>query len=119
MFAITKNIVRLGAVALGIISISFSPQISKAQNTTADSFNFDDIAVEREDGWQFTSENETISLQDEIQELGEYRVSGAENFDVKLIQGNRRGGSSSDFPSYSVEDKASPYYSIKTEIYDY
>ena len=149
MLITARNGVRLGAIVLGIVFASFPIQRSNAQqrgytwrnvlqsgepvsparthefavfhaqNTTADSFNFDEITAGGEDEWTFPSENETVSLKDEIQQLGDYNISDADNFSVKLVQENRTWANKGDRPYYYIENRVAPYYSIKTRVYDY
>lgn len=119
MLTTTRAAMRLSAIGIGIIVINFPTLPIRAQSTTAESFNFEEISVGGEDNWDFPSENETASIRDELQQLGEYNISGAENFDLKLIQRNRRGGIRSNRPNYFIENGVAPYYSIKTRIYGY
>ena len=119
MLTTTKNQVRLSAIVLGIVFASFPVLKSEAQDTTAESFSFDSIIVGNEEGWQFPSENETVSLQDEIKELGDYSVSDADNFRIELIQQNTTLVNQGDRPTYYIENRIAPYYSIETQIYDY
>ena len=93
--------------------------VSQAQSTTADSFNFEEISVGDETSWNFSSKDETASLRDEIQQLGEYNISDTDNFNVKLIQENRTWANKGDRPYYYIENRIAPYYSVETQIYGY
>ena len=49
------------AAVVGVIVISFSASVN-AQSRTADSFNFDSISVGGKSNWNFSSEDETVSI---------------------------------------------------------
>ena len=116
----TKAAIHWGSIVLGIIVVNFPILPSNAQSTTADSFNFEDISAGEESNWNFSSEDETASMRDNLKELGEYNISGSENFDVRLIEGSRRGANKNDRPNYYyIENRVDPYYTIKTRVFDY
>lgn len=123
MLTTAKSVIYSSIIALGIIVVNL-PIPSNAQSTTADSFNFDEISAGDESSWNFSSEDETASIQDNLKELREYDVSGVENFDVRLIQrnrrrlGNRRRGNRGD-RYYSIENRIFPYYPMENRIYNY
>ena len=119
MFTTAKAAMHLSAIAIGIVVVKLLILPTHAQSTTADSFNFEEISVGDQNGWNFSSKNETASLRDEIQQLGEYNISNADNFNVKLVQENRTWANKGDRPYYYIENKIAPYYFIKTRVYDY
>ncbi len=123
MLTTAKSAIHLSAIALGIIVVNFSTPPSNAQSTTADSFNFEQITAGNKDNWNFSSEDETVSIRNNLKKLREYDISGVENFDVRSIQRrnwrNRRGGNRGDRPYYSIEDRIFPYYPLETRIYNY
>ena len=109
MLTTAKLAMRRSAIALGIIVVNFSALPTKAQTYTSESFNFEEISVGENTEWNFTSEDETISVEDNIKNLEEFEISESDDSDVRLVEekgkwGNR--GARSD-------------YLIKTTIYDY
>ena len=121
MLTTAKSAIHLSAIVLGTIVVNFSALPSNAQSTTADSFNFEEITVGDEDNWNFSSEDETVSIRDNLKELREYDISGVEYFDVRSIQRrnwrNRRGGNQGD-RYYYIENRIFPYYPIRDRIYN-
>ena len=124
MLITAKTTMRLGVIALGTIVINFFTLPSNAQSRTADSFNFDEISVGDDRNWNFSSEDETVSIRNNLKQLREYDISGTENFDVRLIRerrrelGIRRWGNQGDRPYYSIEDGIYPYYFRENRIYN-
>ena len=122
MLTTVRGATYLSAVALAAIAVSFSTLSSNAQSTTADSFNFEKISAGGKGNWNFSSEDETVSIRNNLNQLREYDISGVENFDVRLIQRrnwrNRRGGNQGD-RYYYIENRIFPYYPIRNRIYNY
>lgn len=120
MLTSTKRVIHLSAVVLGSIVFNFSTLPSNAQSTTADSFNFDEISAGGKGGWNFSSEDETVSIGNNLKQLREYDISRVENFDVRSIQRrnwrNQRGGNNAD-RYYYIENRIFPYYPIRNGIY--
>lgn len=114
-----KAAMRLGTIAIGLFVVNLPTAQTNAQSTTADSFNFEEISIGDETSWNFSSEDETASLRDEIQNLGEYSISDADNFNVRLVQKNRTWADKNLPPYYYIENRIAPYYFIKTRVYDY
>ena len=112
------------AIVLGVIAIN-SAMPANAQSRTADSFNFDEISVGEENNWNFSSEDETVSIRDNLQQLREYDLSDIENFDVRLIRerrrrlGIKRWGNRGDRSYYSIDDGFYPYYFPTRSFYNY
>lgn len=121
----TAKIMSTGAIVLGIIVANFSTLPARAQSRTADSFNFDELSAGGKGNWNFTSEDETASIRDNLQELGEYDISVREDFNIRAIRANRRRlGSRSwankgDRPDYFVDYEFYPYYFRKNRINNY
>jgi len=116
----------LGKIILfGIIACNLFIGSANAQSRTADSFNFDKITVGNESNWNFSSEDETVSIRDNLQNLREYDLSNIENFDLRLIRerrrrlGIKRWGNKGDRSYYSIEDGVYPYYFPATRTYNY
>ncbi len=120
MLTTAKGAIHLSAVALGIIVVNFSTLPSNAQSRTADSFNFDDLSAGGKGSWNFKSEDEAVSIRDDLKELREYDISGVEYFDVRAIQRrnwrNRRGANQGD-RYYYIENRIFPYYPVRDRIY--
>lgn len=108
MLTTAKAAIRLSAIALGTIVVNLYTLPVDAQSRTADSFNFEEIGIGQEN-WSFESENETVSLEDEIEELPEYDLSNSADFEVELTEENKRWGNRGDGRDYS----------ITTDVYDY
>lgn len=125
MLTNAKAAMHLGALVLGTIVVNFSTLSANAQSTTAESFNFEEISAGDESDWNFPSENETVSIQDDLQELEEYDISEVDNLDVRLIQKNRRRlrngrwGNRGDRQYYYTEDRFFPHYYIENRFYNY
>ena len=123
MLTTAKLVTHLCIIALGTIVVSF-PKLASAQSTTSESFNFEEIGIGDERDWNFSSEDEKVSIQDDLKELKEYDISGTEHFDVRLIDERRRRlgikswGNRGDRSIYSVGDGLYPYYFRVNRIYN-
>ena len=112
-----------GALSLGIIFTGFSSLPVYAQSKTADSFNFDELSAGGSN-WNFSSEDETVSIRDDLNRLEEYDA-GIENFDIRVIRerrrrlGIKRWGNRGDRSLYSIDDGLYPYYFRENRIYRY
>ena len=98
----------LGAIALLPLFVSI-PLSLNAQTTTSDEILFEDIEAGKDGSWNFSSEDETTSIQDNPKELREYDISTPYDSEVKLTEEERRWGNTGDRPDYTLE----------TEVYDY
>ena len=125
MLTTAKSAIHLSATALGVIAVSIYTLPSNAQSRTADSFNFEQVTVGNEGNWNFSSEDETVSIRNNLKQLKEYDISGVESFDVRLIRenrrrlGNARWGNRGDRPYYSIENRIFPYFLLQNRIYNY
>lgn len=90
-----------------IISICSSP--INAQTSTSEHDFLEDIKAGNNGDWNFSSENESISIKDNINKLEEYNFSEVDSIDVQLTEENRRWGNRGRAKDYSIE----------AEIYDY
>ncbi len=107
MLKITSKI-RTFAIALGSLSILvYSLPISAQTNN--DEVNIEDWNISSDTEWDFSSEDESVSVKDQLKQLGEYNSSQPDPRDIKLLQENHRWGNQGD-----VED-----YSLETDIYNY
>ena len=105
--SITINTAR--AIALGIIVASVYSLPLQAQLETSEDVSLEDLEVKEEENWSFSSEDETISIQNNLQELGEYNISTPYDSDLRLTEEERRWGNRGDRPDYTLE----------TEVYNY
>ena len=108
MLTTATSAMRFSAIALGIIVVNFFTLPANAQTDTSESFNFEEIGIGENADWNFTSENETISIEDEIENLEEFDISDSNDPDTRLIE--KRGWGNRG---------ARPEYSVETTIYDY
>ena len=100
----------LGAIALLPLLVSLPLSLNaQTQTTTSDEVSFEDIEAGEEGSWNFSSEDETISIQDNLEQLREYDISTPYDSEVKLTEEERRWGNTGDRPDYTLE----------TEVYDY
>ncbi|MEL7407239.1 MAG: hypothetical protein AAFN00_09775 [Cyanobacteria bacterium J06558_2] len=53
--------------------------------------------------WSFSSENESLSVEDDIRELKDYSISNEAEIDVQLIEEERKWGNQGDVQDYSLE----------------
>ena len=99
------------AIALGFIVINYSLPLN-AQTRTSNKTMFENIEA-GEEGWNFISEEETISIQDNLNQLEDYSIYNSEfDSDIRLIEENQRWLDGGERPNY-------PDYSLETDIYDY
>ncbi|MEL7418594.1 MAG: hypothetical protein AAGK10_08460 [Cyanobacteria bacterium J06555_3] len=102
--------------ALGISAIAFGLMFTNAvavnaQTKTSDSFEFEQLQTGEDVNWSFSSEAETISIQDNLQQLTELSISDSNDSDVRLVDENdsRVWGNRGDKEAYSFE----------AEVYNY
>ena len=123
----TAKKVSTGVMVLNIIVAGLSAPTVRAQSKTADSFNFDELSAGGIDNWNFSSEAETISIQNNLQELREYDVSGRrkKRLNIRQIRENSwRFGAKGwvnrgDRPYYSLGNEFYPHYFWENRIYNY
>ena len=101
-----KNTTKIAATVLGLLMINSA--VVHAQSDVSEGFEFDKLGVE-ESNWNFSSEDESVSVQDDIRELEEFGLVNTEDSDVRIIEEKRRWGNRGD-----AED-----YKIQTDVYDY
>lgn len=101
---------QLGAIALVSFLVGV-PLSLNAQTTTAENIPFDEIEAGKDGSWNFSSEDETISIQDNLQELREYDISTPYDSEVELVEKD---------PRWGWDNRGSrPDYTLETEVYDY
>lgn len=103
MFNIYQKMVGVSAIALTLLAGIYSLPLN-AQDTVLG----EDIEAENLD-WTFTSENEPITVEDDIRELKTYSLSEDEDTDLQLEEEDRKWGNRGD-----IED-----YTFEVEVYDY
>ena len=95
------------AIALGTILHIYSLPLN-AQTSTSEYDFLKDSKTEANSDWNFSSEEESISIEDDLEELGEYSISEPDS-DTEIIEEEPKWGNRGD-----VED-----FSIETEVYDH
>ncbi|MGK7951256.1 MAG: hypothetical protein AB4368_21350 [Xenococcaceae cyanobacterium] len=81
-----------------------------AQTNTSEYEVLNNIETEENIDWSFSSEDESISIKDDLKELGDYSISESElEEDLELTEEDPKWGNRGD-----VED-----LSIEAEVYDY
>ena len=100
------------AIALGFIGANiYSSSLSAQTNTSKDTM-FENIEA-GEKGWNFLSEEETISIQNNLNQLEEYSILDPSfDSDIRLMKEDWRWRNQGNRPNY-------PDYSLETEVYDY
>ena len=119
-----KAAIHLSAIALITLGANAIALPTNAQSRTADSFKFDEITAGGKGEWDFSNVDETFSIQNNLNELGEYDVSATESYDIRLIRqrrrrlGIKRWGNRGD-RSYNIVDyDFHPYY-LRNRFYNY
>ena len=111
-----KTALSLGAIALGITTANYSLPLN-AQTDSSEEFSFEDIQAGKDGSWNFSSEDETISIQDNLRQLNqevkakEYDISYPYDSDLRLIEEERRWD--------NTNTGNRPDYILETDIYDY
>lgn len=111
-----KTALSLGAIALGITTANYSLPLN-AQTDSSKEFSFEDIQAGKDGSWNFSSEDETISIQDNLRQLNqevkakEYDISYPYDSDLRLIEEERRWD--------NTNTGNQPDYILETDIYDY
>jgi hypothetical protein len=108
-----KPFCRVGlAIAFGFIVANVHSSPLKAQTNTSNDTMFQNIEA-GEEGWNFVSEEETRSIQDNLKELEDYSILNSNlDSEVRLVEEDRRWRKQGQRPNY-------PDYSLETEVYDY
>lgn len=97
------------AIAIGTMFGIYSLPLNSQTNTSEYDF-LNNIETEENLEWSFSSEDESISIKDDIKELGDYSISESELEEViELSDEDPKWGNRGD-----VED-----LSIEAEVYDY
>ena len=110
MLFITKTTLRWSAIALGLMAANVGlPLQAQTQSEISESISFEDIEAGNDGSWNFSSEDETVSIEDNLQELGEYDISTPYDSELRLTEEERRWGNTGDRPDYTLE----------TEVYNY
>ena len=105
MFNIYQKMVGVNAIALTLLAGIFVMPLN-AQDTVLG----EDIEAEENLNWTFTSENEPITVEDDIRELKTYSLSDEdEDIELQLEEEDRKWGNRGD-----IED-----YTFEVEVYDY
>ena len=99
-------------IALGLIVANACSLPLNAQTRTLNDTMFQNIDA-GEEGWNFISEDETKSIQDNLNQLEEYSILDANSdSDIRLVEEDPRWRQQGERPNY-------PEYLLETDIYDY
>ena len=104
IFTYSKNKFSLVAtVTLGIILNAFYslPSIAQTNNLEAETIN--NLRVKSNTDWNFPSENESVSVADDLKELDEYNISESDLPDIRLIEHKRKWSNQLNYQRYSLE----------------
>jgi hypothetical protein len=100
------------AIVLGIIGANVYSSPLNAQTNTLKDNMFENIEA-GEEGWNFLSEEETISIQNNLNQLEDYSILDSSfDSDIQLMKESWRWRNQGNRPNY-------PDYSLETEVYDY
>ena len=102
---------RIYAIAIGILVTTFYSLPILAQSNSKKA-NIEDWQINSDTEWNFSSEDESASVKDELDRLREYKEYNSQpklEADVELLQENHKWGNQGD-----VED-----YSLEADIYNY
>ena len=103
---------RLGlTIALGLIVANVSSSPLNAQTRNFNDTMFQNIEAGK-DGWNFVSEEETKSIQDNLNQLEDYSIMNSSDSDLRLVEEDPRWRQQGERPNY-------PDYSLETDVYDY
>ena len=99
MLIIAQNVVKLSAIALGLIALTSSVN---AQTNNSD-FKFEPIEVGEETNWSFSSEDETPSIKDDMKELEDYSISDTEDSDIRITDEAPRRSNRGELEDFSID----------------
>lgn len=100
------NAAKFSAIALGLMA--FNSLSVDAQTNNSDSFKFDRIELQ-ETNWNFSSEDENISVGDDLGELQDYSISDSDDADIRITDEEPRFSNQGE-----LED-----FSINTDVFEY
>ena len=124
MLKTTKAARYLSAIVLVTVGANIFTLPTNAQSRTADSFNFDEITAGGKGSWDFSNIDETTSIRNNLNQLGEYDVDEINTYDIRLIHqnnrklGTKRWGNRGDRSYDVVDDNFYPYF-YDRRFYDY
>ena len=102
MLIIAQNVVKLSALAIGLIALNST--LSNAQTSSSESFKFERIEVGEETNWGFSSEDETTSVRDDIKELKDYSISDSDDSaDVRITDEAPRWNNRGELEDFSID----------------
>ena len=107
-----QKVFRLGLTfVLGFIVANYSLPLNAQTRTLKDTM-LQDIEA-GEEGWNFISEEETKSIQDNLKELEDYSILDSNSdSDLRLVEEDPRWREQGERPNY-------PEYLLETDVYDY
>lgn len=111
MPSIYQKTLKITAIAIGSLFVGlYSLPLNAQDNVSKDGSSLENIEADENLNWTFTSENEPLTVKDDIRELGNYSISDEDNgTDLRLTEEDSRWGNRGD-----VDD-----YTFDVEVYDY
>lgn len=97
----------LGVFLFGLAFTQIDVPVSKAQNKPAELPT--KIEVGETKNWDFSSENQEISIEDDLRELGKYQISKSDLLNVEINKENHKW----------YNQNYSRRYTLEAEVYDY
>ncbi len=109
MVNISRKTIALLAISTGtMLAITCSLPLN-AQTKISQSGYLEDIQAGKDEEWNFSGVDESLSIEDEIQELGEYRISEPQLLDLEATVENNKWG----------DERFIERYYLEAEIYEY
>ncbi len=93
----------VAAIALGTILGAFYILPSAAQTNSLESETINNLKIQSDTDWNFSSEDESISVADDLKELDKYNISESDLPDIQLIKHKRRWSNHLNYRRYSLE----------------
>lgn len=98
--------IAISSLFVGLYSLPLNAQSSVSQNSST----LENVETKENLNWNFTSEDESISVKDDIRELETYSLSDENgDTDLRLEEEDSRWGNRGDVDDYTFE----------VEVYDY
>ncbi len=109
MFNISLKVIGSLAITVGtLLTITYDLPLNAQTRTTQS--NTENWELREKTDWTFSSENESISIQDDLEELEEYSIYEPNTeTNLEISEENIRWGNRGDVENYSIE----------IEVYDY
>lgn len=111
MSSIYQKTLKITAIAVSsLLAGIYSLPLNAQSNITKDGSSLENIEADENLNWTFTSEDESVSVQDDIRELRIYSISDEnDDTDLQLSEDDSKWGNRGDVDDYTFE----------VEVYDY